>query len=286
MTRGSKTWVFLFLGVAVVAMILWSASLSELEFLPGQPFSLGRRPAQVGLGGAVGEGDALVALFRVLVILTAVLTPFAIIYLIVSPKARKRLLAQLVPLFLLLFFLYQRTRVESDLPGEESQLARGLPPITLPPSSLESVPDPPQWLTLVTSLGLAVLIAALLVGALWLVWRGRRRPASSLKQLAQEAQEALDALLAGADLRNTIMRCYFEMARVLSEQRGIRRQKDMTPREFERRLEKAGLPGEPVQRLTRLFEQVRYGTKVPNEREEGQAIACLTAIVEACRSLP
>jgi hypothetical protein len=286
MTRGSKTWMFLFLGMAVVAMILLSASLSELEFLPGQPFSLGRRPAQVGLGGAVGEGDVLVALLRALVILTAVLTPFAIIYLIVSPKARKRLLTQLVPIFLLLFFFYRWTSVKRDLPGEESQPVSGLPPITLPPSSLESVPDPPQWLTLVTSLGLAVLIAAFLVGALWLVWRGRRRPASSLKQLAQEAQEALDALLAGADLRNTIMRCYFEMARVLSEQRGIRRQKDMTPREFERRLEKAGLPGEPVQRLTRLFEQVRYGTKVPNEREEGQAIACLTAIIEACRSLP
>ena len=279
--------MFLFLGMAVLAMILLSASLSELEFLPGQPFSLGRRPAQVGLGGGVVEGDALGALLRALVILTAVLTPFAIIYLIVSPKARRRLLAQLVPLALLfLFFYYQWTRIEPELPGAESEPASGLPPITLPPSSLESVPDPPQWLTVVTSLGLAVLIAAFLVGALWLVWRGRRRPASSLKQLAREAQEALDALLAGADLRNTIMRCYFEMARVLSEQRGIRRQKDMTPREFERRLEKAGLPGEPVQRLTRLFEQVRYGTKVPNEREEGQAIACLTAIIEACRSLP
>ena len=47
-------------------------------------------------------------------------------------------------------------------------------------------------------------------------------------------------------MRNTVMRCYFEMVRVLDEQRGIRRQMDMTPREFEKRLEDTGLPGEHV----------------------------------------
>jgi hypothetical protein len=51
-------------------------------------------------------------------------------------------------------------------------------------------------------------------------------------------------------------------------------------------LEEAGLPGKHVQQLTRLFEQVRYGAKVSDEQKERQAIACLTAIVEACRSLP
>jgi hypothetical protein len=36
--------------------------------------------------------------------------------------------------------------------------------------------------------------------------------------------------------------------------------------------------------LTRLFEAVRYGTRAPDEREERQAVDCLTAVIEAARS--
>jgi hypothetical protein len=74
------------------------------------------------------------------------------------------------------------------------------------------------------------------------------------------------------------------MVRILNEQRGIQRRKHMTPREFEIRLEEAGFPGEPVRQLTRLFEQVRYGAKALGAQEERQAVACLTAIVEASRN--
>jgi hypothetical protein len=56
----------------------------------------------------------------------------------------------------------------------------------------------------------------------------------------------------------------------------------MTPSEFAARLEQAGLPAEPVQRLTRLFEKVRYGglRSTPTEAEE--AVACLRDILHAC----
>jgi len=170
---------------------------------------------------------------------------------------------------------------------EQAQFGRASPEPLLPSSPpVEFTPNPPPWLTFVVTIGLAVLVAAVLVGALWFFWRRRQRPTSPLEQLAQEAQDALDALLAGSGVKNTVMRCYLEMARVLNEQRGIRRQRDMTPREFEHRLRDVGLPGEPVHELTRLFEEVRYGSKAPNEGEERQAIACLRAIVEACRSSP
>ncbi len=59
----------------------------------------------------------------------------------------------------------------------------------------------------------------------------------------------------------------------------------MTAQEFEQFLKDAGLPKEPLRQLTRLFEDVRYGTKVPSEKEERQAVRCLTAIAKACRSL-
>jgi hypothetical protein len=102
--------------------------------------------------------------------------------------------------------------------------------------------------------------------------------------LAGPAEEAIAAIRVGADLKDTVMRCYFEMGRVLREQRGISRDQAMTPREFEQYLAQEGLPRKPVGQLTRLFEMVRYGAKAVGKREELQAIDCLTAIVNACRS--
>jgi hypothetical protein len=133
---------------------------------------------------------------------------------------------------------------------------------------------------------LAVLLSAGLVGIAWFIWRRSRRPAGPLEQLAQEARQALVALEGGADVQDTVMRCYFEMSRILSEQRGISRSETMTPREFELRLKGAGLPDGDVEQLTRLFESVRYGARVPGEQEERQAAACLRAIAKACKSSP
>jgi hypothetical protein len=100
-----------------------------------------------------------------------------------------------------------------------------------------------------------------------------------------EAREAVEDLRAGADLRDTVMRCYFEMSRVLDETRGLHREEAMTPREFAHTLKEVGLPGMAVERLTQLFESVRYGAHVSEEREEKDAIACLETIIEACGNL-
>ena len=56
----------------------------------------------------------------------------------------------------------------------------------------------------------------------------------------------------------------------------------MTPREFEVYLTQNGMPREPVQQLTRLFELVRYGAVTAAPADEQHAVASLTAIVEAC----
>jgi hypothetical protein len=134
--------------------------------------------------------------------------------------------------------------------------------------------------------GIAILISTLLVSVFIYIRRLTRRRLSPLQQLAKEAQDAIDALKAGSDLANTIIRCYYEMNRVLLEQRGFKRDKAMTPREFERDLVGVGLPSEQVRKLTRLFESVRYGTKVSDEEEERQAIESLSLIVNAIKGSP
>lgn len=273
--------------VAIVAIVLLSAGLPQLELLPGRPFRLGGggQTGTVDLGALPG-GDALMILLRVSFVLAWVLLPVAIIYFVISPVFRKQVLRGFASLLSAFLMAYALMRV---LPGlltnEDGPGGPGTMPsleVFSPQSFAEFVAEPSMWLVLATSVGLAVLVAGLLVGGTWFVWRRFHPPASPLKQLAQEAQGALESLQAGVDLKNVVKRCYVQMARVLDAQRGIRRQRQVTPREFERRLEDAGLPGEPVRQLTRLFEDVRYGTRVTGEQEERRAMACLKVIVDAC----
>jgi hypothetical protein len=104
-----------------------------------------------------------------------------------------------------------------------------------------------------------------------------------LRRVEKEARVALDAISAGGDLREAVIRCYLQMIEALQEYRGIHRDQDITPHEFEIILAKRGMPGEPVHQLTTLFEEVRYGTFKPGRKEEQVAIASLSAIVSACQ---
>jgi hypothetical protein len=96
--------------------------------------------------------------------------------------------------------------------------------------------------------------------------------------LAREAEQAVQALQAGQELKDTVMNCYLKMNRLLQQQRGIHREKTMTPREFESYLAEIGLKSDHIRRLTRLFEQVRYSPSLASPREEQEAVACLRAI--------
>jgi hypothetical protein len=68
---------------------------------------------------------------------------------------------------------------------------------------------------------------------------------------------------------------------VLSQQRGLERDRAMTPREFAQHLAASGVRDEHIQQLTRLFEDARYGAQPPSARDERAAVECLTAIVQA-----
>ncbi|HTP10892.1 MAG TPA: DUF4129 domain-containing protein, partial [Anaerolineae bacterium] len=84
----------------------------------------------------------------------------------------------------------------------------------------------------------------------------------------------------GGDFKLTIVRCYQEMSRVVREERGLAREAAMTPREFEDYLASQGLPRAALNTLTRLFEQVRYGSLPAAAQEEALALTCLTEIAE------
>jgi hypothetical protein len=276
------------LGLAIVALVILTAGLSDLTLLPGRPLPRFSRPG-ADPGNALGVlpgTEILRFLLSAVYLLSILLLPVAIVYVIISPEARKRVVRSLgLLLWLVALFVVMRARPEvfQDL---QLQPLDAPSPEDFGASPAEFVAAFPPWLVGVTALALAGIVVAGLVGVAWFLWRRSHPPATPLEQLAQEAQQALDALQAGADIKNTVIRCYVEMSRVLDEQRGIRRQETATPREFEQQLKAAGLPDAQIEQLTRLFEAVRYGAKVTDERQERQAIDCLNGIVKACQSAP
>jgi hypothetical protein len=291
MTR-RQIWTLISLGIAVAAILALAASLSQVEFSPGEPFAFGTgMPVRPPPGGLAPElPPAVQLLLRALLWLTLALIPFSIFYLIISPSARKRFLQNLIVFGVFLGFIYLlRQQIK---PGErtedffanlgrmpEGEIGAGRPPA-------EFAGAAPEWLVLLVSFLLAAFVVAISIGVIWAIVR-RRRPAPELPlvELAQQAEEARETIEAGGDLRDTVIRCYMEMNRVVRDARGLQRERAMTPHEFETRLEGAGLPGEQVRDLTRLFEDVRYGAKELGPWEGRRAVACLTAIAEACRAL-
>jgi hypothetical protein len=288
--RKGRAAIYLFLVVAFLAMLLLAAGLSSIELKPGQPFPF--RLNQGSTQGAYGNipgGTLLLFIIRMIYLVGLVTLPFFVIYLIVSPKARKQFLRDLRRALLFAVTIYLFARMIQLFAGRGLTLGErgnGQPAgAAFPDVPLAQFnPRPPEWLVLVVSLVIALALTALVGGLTWWLLVRRRRQAGPIERIARHAQSALDALQAGSDLKNTVIRCYYEMSRVLREERGIQRGRAMTTREFEADLESRGLPGQHVRQLTRIFEDVRYGALQPSKREELMAIDSLEGIVEACRS--
>jgi hypothetical protein len=148
------------------------------------------------------------------------------------------------------------------------------PPKPLATSPLGPVPPAVIW-----AAGIVLATAVILLAVRMLVARRRR----DSRPWEREVEHARQALLEGQDLREVIIRCYRRMGEGLQEARGIEREAFMTTGEFEELLTEEGLPRDPVRRLTRLFEAVRYSLRQPAPGEEQNAILCLDAILEHCR---
>jgi hypothetical protein len=132
--------------------------------------------------------------------------------------------------------------------------------------------------------GTSAVVAALIVGGIWLLVITVRRRRDPLDDVAHGARAALADLDGGKDVRETILRCYVDMNRAVNQSHGMRRQPAMTPREFESRLALAGLPSRQIERLTRLFEKVRYGGHDAGQAEIMEARDCLTDILHMCEA--
>jgi hypothetical protein len=173
-----------------------------------------------------------------------------------------------------LVYLYNRFGRPPDNQAEQVEV------FNIPEQVFANLPEEtPPWFDSVSMI-ITLLLFLVVAGVIWWAWRRmRQNEKPTLTAVSRDAEAALADLRAGANLQDTIMRCYYDMNRSLAQTLGLRRSEGMTPREFEEVMAQEGLPQDEVQRLTRLFEKVRYGAQATDAGDQAEAIACLEAIV-------
>lgn len=285
-----RFWTLFFGVIAVLSLILLAGSLTGMELSPGQQFRFEEAaPTLVPRNVPQGWMSSLIVAFRILLIVGWILLPIYLILLVFSKEARKRFLrdmAMVLPILLLLYILNSsqvgRNMAESlelNIEGKEASELEGAAELAPP----EFAP-PPDWVTTLVIVVIALIVTAVVAFVIYTFWKRTREKAfEPIRRVQKEAQAALDAIETGGDLREAVIRCYIQMIDAIKEYRGIYRERDMTPHEFEQYLAKRGLPREPVHQLTQLFEQVRYGAQNPGRKEQNTAVSSLSAIITACQ---
>ena len=284
----NKFWIIVLSVLSLVALMGLATGMSSMTFREGQAFGQNEPDTRPANPAELIRTVLSVPLQTQLIFWALVLGMFALIAVLMSPDARKRLLRALFRAAITYWVLYTLfTRYpqvlarfgmafapNTDLTAESSN---NLPPPAFTP------PPPTSWMTYLVSFGIVVLAVFLLWRA-YRIWKQLQASASGepVSKLARIARASLHDLSSGRDSTDVILNCYFRMSDVVSERRNLSRNASMTPHEFATRLERAGLPGDPVKQLTRLFEAVRYGGQRSSPGMVKEAVSCLTAILQYC----
>jgi len=275
--------------LALFSLVILASAVRDATFRPARHFSWEESEVVRIPVGQIIRSISKVPLERQIAFLVLLFLFGALAVSLLSSETRKKLLKQLfrwtVSVILILYLL----RIKPDL------LANLFPNLALGGQSASSpiddvappVFEPPHissWLSFFIAFGIVLLIA---VFFWWIYrWRMLHRETSGtyqLDEIAEIARASLSDLSSGqGSAQDVIIQCYRDMSRVVVARRGLYREYAMTASEFAVRLEKAGLPREPVNRLTHLFESVRYGARTSAQGDVDEAIACLTSILKYC----
>jgi len=285
----NKFWVVLVSVLALGALTVLAVSLREVSFDDAQP--IGREEATPFAGDvqAIPNPFTDVSLQSQIILWTTLVVLAALIAVLLSPEARKkmlRILFRLVFTYWVLYFLFNRypdllsdfvLNINGASAVEQVETAINVPPPVFTP------PRETSFLAYAISV-LIVLVLMFFAWRLQRVWKelNSRVQKKPLSEIGRIARSSLRALASDRDSTDVIMNCYFRMGDVVADKKNMQRDLSMTPAEFAGRLERSGLPGDAVRRLTRLFEGVRYGARKAGPKEINEAVACLTTILHYC----
>ena len=273
---------------AIVMLVILASGLSDLQFAPPRSMIFGGeeiRPIQDTVE-KIGHSFEETPFWQQSLIVGGFFLALLLSLIFMPAEFRKAFFKRLfwIGVFAIIVFAFVKPS-ESDgemfMPeeslGSAYLLEMGEETIAPPPEVFTPEEVSPIWsylitLVIVTSLGMLI----------WWIWRtwakSQEQEDLPLKEFSRIARASLNDLADGAEWENVIVRSYVQMGQVVNERRGIERQVEMTPNEFSQHLVAAGLPANPVQRLTRLFERVRYSHHSAGESEVAEAVACLNEI--------
>lgn len=281
----NRLFIVLLVLAAIIAISVLAAGMRDMEFREPDPFYF-EWPTESGdtLQQIVTQMESLPLVQVVLFWLFIIIFTFIVLLLLNSRYRWKILQAVIRAAIIFIFMTWAMKaiarRLASEVPPSSGGGITNLP--TVDPNSLPiySPPSEVPWISYFLSL--AIVLGIFLIG--WWLWNLSRRDRSQFirENIADIARDTLDEIAGGRDFSDAVTTCYLRMTDAVNSGRGIQRQEGMTPSEFANRLESSGLPGDPVRRLTRLFEAVRYGAKKPGQDESREATVCLNAIIAAC----
>ena len=281
-----KRLVLLLAVLALGALTVLAISLNRVHFREAQRYAREEVELPSFSAAELPQVVVEVPLWKQLLLLGSLLLLIILVGLLLSPEARKRMLVMLIRMGFTFWAIYYFVKnYGANLLGFQT-LASSADPA----STGEMLPMPefvPPQVSETFSYLISFMFALLWLGVLWVLYRGWRRYQDSknvrpLDEIARIARSSLDDLTSGRNSSDVIINCYLRMSDVVSNTRQLHREIAMTPHEFALRLERAGVPGDAVARLTRLFEGVRYGDRKSGPKDVNEAVSCLKTILHYC----
>jgi hypothetical protein len=281
----NKRLILLLAVLALGALTVLAISLNEIPFRPGLRFVR----EEVALPPPADEPVELtvnIPLWQQMMVWLLLSLLVVLIALLLSPEARKRMLLLLIRVGFTMWAIYFLFKNYGDqLFGFNLQRpdAPQLDGETIVPMPVFEAPQVSPAFSYLISFAFALILLVVF----WFLYRGWQRytalnRASPLDEIAKIARSSLNDLSSGRNSSDVIINCYLRMSDVVSNKRQLHRGIAMTPHEFALRLEQAGLPGDAVIRLTRLFEAVRYGDRKSGPKDVNEAVSCLKTILHYC----
>jgi hypothetical protein len=279
-TAETRKSALVFLSASILLTALIGAALGFLELKPGMPLpSFDEGEVSIAAPDAAPVGMQVNAFAGIIALIIIGIFLLILVVQLVRGVEWKNLLSGFSSFFMKAVLVTGVIILIAVLLPKSQAVPQEAPPLPVPKPPVTAPLGPTPSILLVLA-GIGILVIVLALGARMIA--ERRKPAGGLWETA--AEEALQALQDGEDVRKAILECYRRMSSALREEQNIERESSMTAGEFERLLTAKGVPPSPVHLLTALFEEVRYGRAEPSQSEVRDAVQSLEAILSYSRA--
>ncbi|HHR85187.1 MAG TPA: DUF4129 domain-containing protein [Candidatus Acetothermia bacterium] len=279
--------IILFALLAVLSLLI--AGINSVHPLPGKqlPNPFADVPEEVS-GASPSGPDWGAQVIRIFIqSLFALGAAVMLLFLIISSKHRRQFAIIFAVLLIIALALSHIHKIPQgkQIGAQQDSMQLGIgepPPVGQVHPEIPPV-NPTSWQIILIAVGVSlVLIAIGLLFFLKIYPAIRSRHSNEedfLGDLGRSAGLAAHRIIAGDDPRAAILRCYQEMTEIMSQAERIPNYSYFTPREFSAHLRVRGMKNEDVDRLTGIFETVRYGGR-GGEAFIDEAVSCLQSIQE------